>query len=102
MDGTSVEPVAQSVAASTTNQMEGIEGEEQSAPRNIDSTKQPTPLNQNPSEGATDKDQMEEEVIIKRKRKKTSKIWDHYSFMIMLVFDILVNVVLCWFLILVQ
>ncbi|KAL4576679.1 hypothetical protein LXL04_012777 [Taraxacum kok-saghyz] len=35
MDGTSVEPLAQSVAGSTTNQMEGIEGEEQSAPRNM-------------------------------------------------------------------
>ncbi|KAL4568270.1 hypothetical protein LXL04_023878 [Taraxacum kok-saghyz] len=61
MDGTSVEPLAQSVAGSTTNQIEGIEGEEQSAPRNVDSTEQPTPPNQNPSEG--DKDQMEEDVI---------------------------------------
>ncbi|KAL4572800.1 hypothetical protein LXL04_019585 [Taraxacum kok-saghyz] len=56
IDGISVEPVAQSVAGSTTNQMEGIEGEEQSAPRNVDSTEQPTPLNQNPSEGATEED----------------------------------------------
>ncbi|KAL4564893.1 hypothetical protein LXL04_028969 [Taraxacum kok-saghyz] len=72
MDGTSVEPLAQSVAGSTTNQMEGIEGEEQSAPK-------PAPPNQNPSEDATDKDQMEEEVILKRKRKKTSKIWDHLT-----------------------
>ncbi|KAL4565349.1 hypothetical protein LXL04_029440 [Taraxacum kok-saghyz] len=72
MDGTSVEPLAQSVAGSTTNQMEGIEGEEQSAPK-------PAPPNQNPSEDATDKDQMEEEVILKRKRKKTSKIWDHFT-----------------------
>ncbi|KAL4579840.1 hypothetical protein LXL04_016008 [Taraxacum kok-saghyz] len=79
MDGTSVEPLAQSVAGSTINQMEGIEGEEQSAPRNVDSTEQPTPPNQNPSEGATDKDQMEDDVVIKRKRKKTSKIWDHFT-----------------------
>ena len=68
MGGTSVEPLAQSVAGSTTSQMEGIEGEEQSAPK-------PAP----PSEDATDKDQMEEEVVLKRKRKKTSKIWDHFT-----------------------
>ncbi|KAL4589182.1 hypothetical protein LXL04_002087 [Taraxacum kok-saghyz] len=68
IDGTSVEPLAQSVAGSTTSQMEGIEGEEQSAPK-------PAP----PSEDATDKDQMEEEVVLKRKRKKTSKIWDHFT-----------------------
>ncbi|KAL4564892.1 hypothetical protein LXL04_028968 [Taraxacum kok-saghyz] len=72
MDGTSVEPLAQSVVGSTTNQMEEIEGEEQSAPK-------PAPPNQNPSEDATDKDHMEEEVILKRKRKKTSKIWDHFT-----------------------
>ncbi|KAL4583286.1 hypothetical protein LXL04_007856 [Taraxacum kok-saghyz] len=72
MGGTSVEPLAQSVDGSTTNQMEGIEVEEQSAPK-------PAPPNQNPSEDATDKDQMEEEVILKRKRKKTSKIWDHFT-----------------------
>ena len=44
MDGTSIEPLAPSVAGSTTNQMEGIEGEEQSALRNVDSIEQPTPL----------------------------------------------------------
>ena len=49
MGGTSVEPLAQSVDGSTTNQMEGIEVEEQSAPK-------PAPPNQNPSEDATDKD----------------------------------------------
>ncbi|KAL4564242.1 hypothetical protein LXL04_028299 [Taraxacum kok-saghyz] len=47
MGGTSVEPLAQSVDGSTTNQMEGIEVEEQSAPK-------PAPPNQNPSEDATD------------------------------------------------
>ncbi|CAH1416954.1 unnamed protein product [Lactuca virosa] len=65
--------------------MEGVENKEQSVPINIDADEQPTPQNHIPSENGSDKHQNaeihvgEEEIVMKRKRKKTSKAWDGFT-----------------------
>ncbi|XP_042752893.2 zinc finger BED domain-containing protein RICESLEEPER 2-like [Lactuca sativa] len=59
--------------------MEGVENKEQSTPINVDVDEQPTPQNHIPSENA-EMHAGEEEIVMKRKRKKTSKAW--YGFTI--------------------
>ncbi|KAI3525771.1 hypothetical protein L1887_04847 [Cichorium endivia] len=80
MDVAGLDPPTQSVAGSTTNQMEGVEGEEQSTPINLDNNEQPTTQTQNPSGDANVRDKrVEEEVVLKQKRQKTSKMWEEYD-----------------------
>ncbi|XP_023770657.1 zinc finger BED domain-containing protein RICESLEEPER 2-like [Lactuca sativa] len=65
--------------------MEGVKNKEQSAPINLDDDDQPTPQNYIPSDNGNIGQQNaeiqggKEEIVMKRKRQKTSKAWEGFT-----------------------